>query len=278
MLQVRNADLVLGQPYIVTAVATHGTIAEQITPNVGVRVEKAVRWGRQSCQGVARLHDLGLLHRDLKPENIFLDDRGDALIGDLGLSQLQNSGGYAEAGGSPPTMAPEVAAGFTNNTRECYTARSDVFSLGASLYWMLAGSPALPSMSVQAIAFTHVPDIWNPAPHLPKALRDLVNRAVHFDASQRPSSPANLDASLASLKRMKRAWNRIPPHSGHQDCFEGEKSGSTSVSVCVSDIAGGASSVIDVHHRTSGRKLKEHCRQVPSSEIGPKLRSIFRNV
>lgn len=86
-----------------TELATHGTVADQITQDVGVPVVTAVRWARQACAGVARIHDHNLLRCDIKPENLFLDERGDVLVGDLGLAQLMDQNGMVHAAGSIPT-------------------------------------------------------------------------------------------------------------------------------------------------------------------------------
>ncbi|EUA03197.1 tyrosine kinase family protein [Mycobacterium kansasii 824] len=134
ILKVLNADLAEGAPYVVTHLATNGTIADQIQPDVGVPITAAVRWARQACQGVARIHDQKLLHRDLKPENLFIDGRHDVLVGDLGLAQLQDENGLADAAGSIPTMAPEIARigapGQNPTTARVYSIAADVYSLG----------------------------------------------------------------------------------------------------------------------------------------------------
>ena len=131
---------------IVTAVAK-STTARSIQPGVGVDVEQATRWLRQACRGVARVHDAGLLHKDIKPENLFISNDQDVLVGDLGIACLRDATGAGHFGGTAETMAPEVAVvGATMSpaawpNQRPTTVLSDVYSLGASLYWLLAGIP-----------------------------------------------------------------------------------------------------------------------------------------
>lgn len=96
-------------------------------------------------------HRHGILHLDIKPANIMIDDQDEPRLIDfgLGLFQHHSDSGTANSiirGGTPAFMAPEQAKGSTTRdldagqvpTLDC---RSDVFSLGATLYWMLTGEP-----------------------------------------------------------------------------------------------------------------------------------------
>jgi serine/threonine-protein kinase len=107
ILPVRNADHALGLPFVVTEIAVHGSVESQI--GIGVEPQLAVRWVRNACQGVARMHDMRLLHNDLKPENLFLSSDQKAMVGDLGLASLWDASGHGHFGGTPATIAPEVA-------------------------------------------------------------------------------------------------------------------------------------------------------------------------
>lgn len=92
-------------------------------------------------------HDNGLIHRDIKPANILVDGQDDVLITDFGIAgridDTQSSDEQSRMTGTPEFMSPEQASG------EPAGVRSDVYSLGASLYCLLTGRP--PFQSHQAV-------------------------------------------------------------------------------------------------------------------------------
>lgn len=122
---------------------------EEVDPNATtfIHVSKAPKKVRYTVRDVceyfsgvlaalSRLHRENVIHRDIKPENIFLTHDGIAVLGDLGIAKGRHSSSITEAGrvpGTPLYMAPEHARG------EPTTARSDVFSVGLSLYAVLSG-------------------------------------------------------------------------------------------------------------------------------------------
>lgn len=279
ILKVLNADLAAGAPYVVTHLATNGTIADQIDPDVGIPITSAVRWARQACQGVARIHDQKLLHRDIKPENLFIDNRQAVLVGDLGLAQLQDQNGLADAAGSIPTMAPEVARigalGQNPATARVYDVTADVYSLGATLYWMLAGVRPLP----RAASFGDVwsapqPDVWVVAPHVPQGLRDIVNKSIARDPGSRYSSVAEFDSALGGWSPPARSWTRVTPHASHEQCFTGVK-GASHLEICA--IPTGVRTQIEIvaRHSASGRAVPRAHRTVSRSGLPAGLRSAF---
>ncbi len=103
----------------------------------GLPVEQAARIALECAEGLAYANKRGILHRDVKPANILLElEGGRAKLADFGLARIFDASGQAEQdapGGTPGYMAPEI-------TRcESGDARSDVFSLGATLYELLTG-------------------------------------------------------------------------------------------------------------------------------------------
>lgn len=280
ILPIRNADLAQGVPYLVTDLATHGTVADQITPDIGLPIAKAVRWARQSCQGLARIHDHRLLHCDLKPENLFLTDRRDVVVGDLGLSQLQDHNGFAQAAGSLLTLAPEVAwvgvpGQQVTDTKTC-SVRSDIYSLGATLFWMLAGSQPVPGVKSQSDVWSaSQPDLWDVAPHVSQGLRDIVNTAIARDPGHRFLSAAAFDAALGGRTLPVREWTRTVPHPGHEQCYTGTK-GVSRLEVCAVPTGKRTQLSIVVQHAGSGRVVRNAGLTVSRSGLAAGLRSSFR--
>lgn len=277
ILPILNADVVVGRRYVVTDVMTGGTVADRITPSVGMATEQAVRWAREACQGIARVHDHCLIHGDIKPGNLFIDHRGEVLVGDFGLAQKLDESGLAQAVGTLGTMAPEVATAYVPLTTSnlTYTLLSDVYSLGATLFWMLAGQTPVAEMNdTRDCATQPRPDLWDVAPHLPRGLRDVVNRALSLDPAQRQRSASELGAELGLHRSKDRVWTRLSPHPGHEKCYSGVK-GQSVIEVCAEPIS--ASRVgITARHRESGRRVRRADRTSSRTALPSSLRSAFR--
>jgi len=115
--------------------------------------EKAIAVAKQVSEGLREAHRLGVIHRDLKPQNIMIDEDGNARIMDFGIARSVKSKGQTEAGmiiGTPDYMSPEQAEG-----REA-DARSDIYSLGAVLYEMVAGRTLFTGDSSMSVAVKHI--------------------------------------------------------------------------------------------------------------------------
>lgn len=100
----------------------------------------------QIAEAVQHAHQRGVLHRDLKPANILIDGDGAPWITDLGLAkQLDSESAITQTGlviGSPGFMSPEQAAGMTDTT-----VATDVYAMGAILYWLISGRPPISGKS-----------------------------------------------------------------------------------------------------------------------------------
>ena len=110
---------------------------------------KAVEFARQTAEGLAAAHDMGIVHRDVKPDNLFVTNDGRIKILDFGIAKLTRSGDEPGARTGDPTdtaagvvlgsagyMSPEQVRG------EPVDQRSDIFNVGAILYEMLTGRAA----------------------------------------------------------------------------------------------------------------------------------------
>ncbi|HXY39315.1 MAG TPA: protein kinase [Vicinamibacteria bacterium] len=131
----------------------------------------------QILDGVAFAHARGLVHRDLKPANIRVLPNGDAKIMDFGLARRAEETDANEAPmGTPHYMAPEQSQG------QPATMRSDVFSLGAIFYELLAGRRPFSGNTVAAVLHSVAHDRPEPlakvVPDLPRPLAALVEKAL----------------------------------------------------------------------------------------------------
>lgn len=161
----------------------------------------------QICQSLDEAHAAGIIHRDLKPDNIFIDTvNGNRVVKviDFGIAKMVSGGeNLTKAGmvfGTPAYMAPEQAKG------EQLDPRSDIYSLGVVLYFLLTGEPIFTGENPMEIAIKH---ITTPHPSvqahsrlgvLPQALVDLVDSMLSKDREHRPASAAAVRAGLQQIR------------------------------------------------------------------------------
>jgi serine/threonine protein kinase len=274
ILRVRNATFDSGVPFLVTDLAFHGSADAPMSP-VGVSPGEAVRWLRAACRGAARTHAAQLLHRDIKPANIFLRGDGQAMLGDFGIAVLMDAAGRAACGGTAQTMAPEVAAGGQT------TIASDVYSLGATLYALLAGryahdGPTGPACMANVVNGSP-PALRDVAPHVSQALAQRVAKAMARDPVDRYPSAAAFDAALGSLPEAERQWQRTDEHPTHQACWRGTAAGKSGATVCL--VLAGRRAEVLAQHQPTRRRITAACRPpAPPSAWSRNLRAAMAAV
>jgi serine/threonine protein kinase len=114
------------------------TIAQLVSKHGRIPIDDAALVMQQVADALAAAHAAGIVHRDVKPSNVLVDRRGFAKLTDFGIARITNDPSLTQTGmvtGSPAYLAPEVAAGKRADEA------SDVWSLGATLFHMLAGRP-----------------------------------------------------------------------------------------------------------------------------------------
>ncbi|HKP62856.1 MAG TPA: protein kinase [Polyangiales bacterium] len=147
------------------------------------------------CSSIALLHSRRLLHRDISPRNIRCTHDGHAKLIDFGAMAPMN-GGAAEVVGTPPFVAPETVQ------RLALDARTDLFSLGATLYYALTGQ-----LAYRARTFADAMAAWRTkvsppstvTPGVPGALDDLVLALIDPEPMRRPQSAFDVMQRLAAL-------------------------------------------------------------------------------
>jgi serine/threonine protein kinase len=113
-------------------------LAELVRRNGPLPVDRAANLIAQAAEALAEAHAAGIVHRDVKPSNILVTPTGQVKLTDFGIARAETDPSLTRTGlvtGSPAYLAPEVASG------RMATAASDVWSLGATLYHALEGSP-----------------------------------------------------------------------------------------------------------------------------------------
>jgi tRNA A-37 threonylcarbamoyl transferase component Bud32 len=134
----------IGQTYFLVMEYLAGTDLYQLVKKSGpLPVAEACEWARQAAVGLQYIHERGLVHRDIKPSNLFLVEQRRVKILDLGLAVLRteekSGSGLTEKGqilGTIDYMAPEQW-----DDSRVVDIRADIYSLGCTLYHLLAGKP-----------------------------------------------------------------------------------------------------------------------------------------
>ena len=144
-----------------------------------------------------------LVHRDVKPENLMLTIDGRTKLADLGMAATRGMVEIQGAGGTPHFMAPECVSG------EHVDSRSDIYSLGCTLFRLLTGKTPFDGESVRDILRGHrdtpIPSLKDYGVDAPSGVQDLVEWMMAKDPDARPTSAEELIAEMQALLETKRS-------------------------------------------------------------------------
>ena len=195
-----QGEVYIAMQYI--AGGTLGALAKDLT------VEQKAMLVRDAALGVHEAHHAGIIHRDLKPGNILVERAADgqlkAYVADFGLARSFAEGEHEKTGsvmGTPHYMSPEQARGEVQRLDR----RADVYSLGATLYSILTGAPAMPGKNAMEVLYS----IANTEPRplraldkdIPVELEAITLRCLEKDRSARYSSARALAEDLDRFLR-----------------------------------------------------------------------------
>jgi len=188
-----------GRYFLVMEYIEGKTIGTLISEQGPMPSATAVRLLRQVALGLEHAHRKGLIHRDVNPYNILVTHDGTAKLADLGLAlDLAEEDRVTREGATVGTfdyVAPEQA-------RQSHSAdiRSDIYSLGCTLYHMLSGQVPFPSPSLPEKLFSH--QALEPAPldqlipDLPEGLMEVVQRMMRKSPDERYATPMQVAQAL----------------------------------------------------------------------------------
>ena len=180
-----------------------GQSAKQLLKSEGrLPAEEVLKVGRQMADALAHAESLGLVHRDVKPANILLTTEGVAKLADFGLAREADDTSVTQAGagviGTPLYISPEQARG----SRELDT-RTDLYSLGATLYHLATGSAPFAGETSAAIMAKHIREDPTPPherePSLPHPLSRVIMKMMAKDPKDRYQTAAELRGELDAL-------------------------------------------------------------------------------
>src|SRR5262245_49395872 len=204
-----------GSPYIAMQFVDGASLAEQTLP-----ADDVVRAVRSAASALQIAHAEGIVHRDVKPANILIDRQGRAFLTDFGIARDVRPGAgvtLSQEGalvGTPALMAPEQARGDLH----AVDARSDIYALAATLYYLLCGRYPFERANVvdllHAVLHDEPPMPRSLNSSIPRTLEAIVLRCMNKERSRRYQCMAevvrDLDAYLAgrSVEGESAAWFR----------------------------------------------------------------------
>jgi len=151
-----------------------------------IPLPQAVDFVAQVLQALVYAHRLGVVHRDIKPSNIMIAESGQAKVLDFGIALKDQGSGLTRAGylmGSLNYMSPEQVNGGKA------TARSDIYSVGVTLYELVTGTLPITGETTYQIMMNHMSLVPAPpheiAPHVPPAISAATMRALEKEPEKR---------------------------------------------------------------------------------------------
>ncbi|GAA1006973.1 hypothetical protein Aple_067260 [Acrocarpospora pleiomorpha] len=177
-----------GKPWIVMERLHGRNLAEEVRTHGPLPGARVAEIGARMLEALAAAHALGVQHRDVKPGNVFLTSDGRVVLTDFGIARPADTTALTGDGmliGSPGYIAPERLSGEPGGPE------SDLWSLGATLYLALEGTPPFKGSQVEVLYATISQDV--PLPRTAGPIGPLLRWMLSRDPGARPEPAAALD-------------------------------------------------------------------------------------
>jgi serine/threonine protein kinase len=205
--RAHDADQAGGLHFLVLEYVEGSTLAQLVQQQGPLQVAEACRYIHQAALGLQHAFEQGMTHRDVKPQNLMVTSQGCIKVLDFGLARLwgerPGAGRLTQVGalvGTPEYMAPEQAT----DPHKADT-RADVYSLGCTLYFLLAGRSPFGQGSAAELMYAHLRQEPAPLhglrPEVPAELSAVVARMLAKDPAQRLQTPIEVARALAPFAK-----------------------------------------------------------------------------
>ncbi|MDZ4265605.1 MAG: serine/threonine-protein kinase, partial [Mycobacterium sp.] len=190
------------RPFIVMPYHARGSLADQVRREGRIPWPDVLRIGVKLCGALETAHRTGTLHRDIKPANVLVNDYGDPQLSDFGTARIV--GGYKTVTGfftgTLSYTAPEVLTGKPP------TVGADVYSLGATLYALIAGKAAHERDADEELIAHYLRITSQPVPDLrhlgiPSDVCSAIEKAMALDPAERFDSAGEFGRTLQEAQR-----------------------------------------------------------------------------
>jgi serine/threonine-protein kinase len=209
VVRAYDADQVNGILYIVMEYATGFSLGQRLKEGPLAPVD-VVSYAAQAALGLHHAHEQGIVHRDIKPSNLLVNDEKQVKVLDLGLGVLMDGDSQSTfatadgvAVGTVDYMSPEQACGRDVD------GRSDLFSLGCSMYHLITGRQAFPGDTPierlgRRINNRHIP-ITDLRPDIPASLVAVLDKLLANKPQDRYQTAGEAAEALQGLVKSKKA-------------------------------------------------------------------------
>lgn len=216
IVAVMNAGIEDDIHFIVMEYIEGGNLLSLINKKKTLPVQDAIGITIDILQALDFAKSNSIVHRDIKPENILIDSSGHAKLADLGLARAVSSEHLTQSNmmlGSPHYIAPEQA---NNSSNVDY--RSDIYSLGCTLFHMLSGNEPFPGNSLIEIVMNHtqkpVPYLVDYDKQLPSGIADIVFKMMQKEPEKRFTDPSGIIDALSPFQpNSRKPYPSTPQHS-----------------------------------------------------------------
>jgi serine/threonine protein kinase len=204
IVQAYDFELEGGAPFLVMEYVEGPSLQEVVERGGPLEVAQAAHYVRQAALGLQHAHEAGLVHRDVQPANLLVSGSGVVKVLDLGLARFARD----EAGVLTRTLEQGMVLGTADylapeQARDSHDVdiRADVYSLGATFYFLLTGQPPFPGGTLNQKLLWHQTRAPRPVtalrPEVPQGLAAIVARMLAKDVRERYQTPAEVAWALA---------------------------------------------------------------------------------
>lgn len=187
-----------GVYYIAMEMLEGGSLRDLIKQAGPMEHERACLLCADAAGGLAQAHAMGIIHRDVKPANLMLTRGGRCKVVDFGLARMDDAADFSstlpESVGTPQFIAPELLRGISAS------ARSDIYSLGATLWFLLTGHPPFEAGTAAELLDKHLeaplPALESIRPDLPAGLVQAIGTALAKRPADRFESASQFEKVL----------------------------------------------------------------------------------